>query len=189
MIVAMPLIINIHKIAPKQKNWKTEYFIINSNYFENVNTMLWLLFTKIFIIGIISVWFVTCRHWWRYAILVPLVIELYKLIAMLNDENEFIDEIEFIHTIPIIIPIILFIVFISNRLGYYNKSVVFNQQLTQEIDQLFSELSNFKKESYTRAKTNYKHLLKEKGSLPKEEYLQKLIAIRDGLTPYVKNNP
>lgn len=60
--------------------------------------------------------------------------------------------------------------------------------MTEEIDQLFSELSDFKKENYTEAKIEYQQLKKQKGILSKEAYLQKLIVIRDGLTPSIKNN-
>ncbi len=109
--------------------------------------------------------------------------------ATINDDNRVVDENEFIYSLPITIPIILFLMFIANKLDYYNKSKKLNRQLTQEIDELFSELSSFKKDNYIKAKTAYKNLLHEKAALSKETYLQKLIAIRDGLTPRIKNNP
>lgn len=178
MIIALPLLFYTFKLAPESKIWETEYFIINSNYFENVHIMLWILFIKFLLLGFLIVWFFTCRHWWRYAILVPIIIELNKVIVTLNEENRFLDEYEYIYTLPYTLPIIISLIFLSNKFGYYNKSLNLNQKLTQEIDGVFSELNLAKKENLLNAQNDYKALLETKNKISKEEYLNNLIAIR-----------
>lgn len=182
MIVALPLLFYSYKLAPETKIWETEYFIINSNYFENVHIMLWILFIKFLLLGFLIIWFFTCRHWWRHAILVPIIIELYKVIVSLNEENEFIDDYEFIYSLPYTLPIIIFLILLSNKFGYYNKSLSLNHKLTQEIDVVFSELYSAKKDNLLNAQNDYKALLETKNEISKEEYLNNLIAIRRRLT-------
>lgn len=188
IIIALPFLFYLYKLVPDIPVWETEYFTLSLKYQESIEIFFWLFAKKVLTLSVLMIWFFTCKHWWRYVILFPLIIELYKFIGFIDTEFEFMD-FTFINTLVYSIPICLILIFISNKWGYYNKSKSFNQQLTQEIDQLFSELINFKKESYTMAKIEYKHLLNEKETLSKQDYLQKLIVIRDGLTPSIKNNP
>uniref|UniRef100_UPI00404B8933 hypothetical protein n=1 Tax=Gelidibacter sp. TaxID=2018083 RepID=UPI00404B8933 len=188
IILALPFLFYLYKLSPDVTIWKTKYFTLSTNHQDSIQIFFWLLSKKVLTLSILFIWFFTCKHWWRYIILFPLIIEIYKFLGFLDVELEFMN-VTFINTLVYSIPLCIILIFITNKWGYYNKSKSFNQQLTQEIDQLFSELSNFKKENYTKANTDYKHLLKEKDALSKEDYLQKLIVIRDGLTPSIKNNP
>ena len=71
----------------------------------------------------------------------------------------------------------------------YSSSIKLQQDNSLEIDTLMQELSKFNRETYKTSKIEYEKLKKQKFTLSKEDYLQKLIIIRDGLTPTIKNNP
>lgn len=188
IIIALPFLFYLYRLAPDTPVWKTNYFTLSLKIQDSIEIFFWLFAKKVLTLSVLIIWFFTCRHWWRYAILFPLIIELYKFIGFMDGEIEFMDA-TFLNTLLYSVPVSLLLVFISNKWGYYNRSKKLNRQLTQEIDELFSELSSFKKDNYIKAKTAYKNLLHEKAALSKEAYLQKLIAIRDGLTPCIKNNP
>ena len=65
-----------------------EYFgvKITSNGFKDVNIFIWFVSRKLIVIIFLSLWFITCQHWWKFAIflsdfLVLLVAEERKLQA------------------------------------------------------------------------------------------------------------
>ncbi len=101
--------------------------------------------------------------------------------VVLNDELHYIDEYEYIYSLPLTIPILLLLLFLSKKLNYYSLSKSLNNELNDEIDQLFNELSNFKSEDFKVVKKELKALRHSKKNLDKEDYLKKLIVLRDKL--------
>lgn len=182
IIIALPLLFYLYRLVPNTPVWETKYFTFSYEYMQTAQVFFWLLFIYFLLLGFLIVWFFTCRHWWRYAILVPTIIELYKVSVFLDEKDRFVDKYEFIYTLPYTLPIIFFLIFLSNKFGYYNKSLNLNQKLTEEIDCLFYELHSGAKENLLKAQSDYKALLDIKRELSKEEYLSSLIAIRNRLT-------
>ena len=101
---------------------------------------MWLICTKLLLIISLSVWFITCKHWWRYVILVPLIIELFKLSSIYNDNTIVIDEIEYLYSLPITIPVIVFVIILSNKVGYFSKHHDLSNEINREIESLLKEL-------------------------------------------------
>src|SRR5690606_40543209 len=62
---------------------------------------MWIVTGKIVPLLLILVWFFTCRHWWYHALLVPIAMYIYQIIALFNDDNQFIDEFHLIYLLPI----------------------------------------------------------------------------------------
>uniref|UniRef100_UPI00404AA662 hypothetical protein n=1 Tax=Gelidibacter sp. TaxID=2018083 RepID=UPI00404AA662 len=182
MIIALPLLFYLFHLVPAKPVWETKYFTFIDTHTQTAQIFFWLLFIKLLLLGLLCIWFFTCRHWWRYSILVPIIIELYKVLVFLDDENRYVDEYEFIYSLPYTIPIIILLIFISNKFGYYKKSLNLNQKLTEEIDTIFSELNSVKKDNLLISQNEYKALLSIKKDISKEEYLNQLILLRNNLT-------
>jgi hypothetical protein len=181
IIIALPFVFYLYKLVPETKVWETFFFKIESSYYENIQTFFWTSFTKLLTLFIMFIWFLTCKHWWRYAVLVPIIIEINKLLVILNDELHYIDEYEYIYSLPLTIPILLFLLFLSKKLNYYNWSKSLNNELNDEIDSLLEEMSNFKINDYKVVKKELKALRHGKNNLDKKDYLKKLIVLRDKL--------
>ncbi len=60
-----------------------------------------------------GIWFLTSRNWWKYAILVPFTTFLFQLSGVVNAQLEYIDEFDFWYSLPVVLPILFFIVYIS----------------------------------------------------------------------------
>ena len=71
--------------------------LYDSKYYDNVRIFAWTLMTKILTLIFLSLWFITCKHWWRLVILVPIIIESYKIADILNDDLRYIDDDELRH--------------------------------------------------------------------------------------------
>ena len=189
LILFITALMYAYIFVPNTKTLELPFFTIYSNYYNSVQVFAWTLSSKIILVMTFSLWYITCQYWWRQAILIPLIFSINQLIIVLIDELEYVDRNEFWLSFLVTIPYIFILIFLSKRMNGYSLSKKLQQDISLEIDTLMQELSKFNEEKYKASKIEYQQLKKLKDSLEKEEYLQKLIAIRDRLTPNVKNNP
>ncbi|MBQ0786211.1 MAG: hypothetical protein KBT69_01830 [Oceanihabitans sp.] len=180
LILALPFLFYLYKLAPDTPVWETSWFTLNSGVWESIYLYLWLTFTRLLLVVILSIWFITCKHWWRYVILVPLIIELFKFISVFNNNVSVIDEIEYIYSLPFTIPIILFIIFISKKINYYSKYLDLNNEMNAEIESLLNELEINNDKAMVIE--DFKKLKENKSSLSTEDYKNKLMYLRKHLT-------
>ena len=129
-------------------------------------------------ISFLIIWFVTCKHWWRYVVLAPLIIELFKIRSIFDISTNNIDEIEFLQSLPFTIPVILFIILLSNRLGFFTRYSYLKNDLNQEIDELLDELNILGKRDIITLKEEFENLKNEKSLLNVKEYNDKLLKLR-----------
>jgi hypothetical protein len=113
LLIATPFLFYIYKYAPDEKEWDTIFGTIRANGFSNVHSYMHAVFTKFTFIMLTTIWFLTSNNWWKYAILVPLVMFLFQFIGVFNYELEYIDEFDFWYSLPIIVPIVFFLIYIS----------------------------------------------------------------------------
>lgn len=131
---------------------------------------------KFLIIFFSITWYLTCQHWWKSAILVIITIELLKLITALNVNSKYFDEIDYIISLPITIPIILVLIFVSKKINTYSRSKKLCSKIDTEIDNVFFELQNMDKTQLDFLEKSYK---KAKVNKNKDTYKKQLILIRD----------
>lgn len=141
-LIATPFLFYIYKYAPAESGatWDTIFGTIEAGNFGNVQSYMHALFTKITFVLLTAIWFVTSRNWWKYAILVPLTMFLFQLSGVVNHQIQFIDEFDFFYSIPVIIPILLLLIFISYRIS--RRSAVaedLNADANEEVKRLMSD--------------------------------------------------
>jgi len=133
-IATSPYLFYLYESVPKTKVWNTFLFTYHSGFYENANTAMWILTGKIIPLLFLILWFWTCRHWWYHALLVPIAMYLYQIIALFNDDNQFIDELGLIYLVPVMAVIIPSIYLIRaqmfNKLNDADKSL---QELEDEF--------------------------------------------------------
>lgn len=152
---------------------------IKSYHYEDIATMIYITKMKVYIIVLSVIWYLSSKLWWKSSILVIITIELLKLISAFNPNQQYMDEIEYLSSLPITIPIVLLLIFTSNKINQYNLAKQVRCEIDQEIDDLFFELHSKEKTSVNYLKLNFNKLKSKKHSLDKEEYLKSLIAIRN----------
>lgn len=153
---------------------------IHSFEFDDIASFIYFTKMKILIIMFSIIWFFTCRHWWRSSILVITTIELMKLVSILNFNQEYIDEIEFYTSLPITIPIVLLIIFISKRINAFNLSRNLRSDIDNKINDIFFKLNEEKKSEVENLKNSFINLkMKEKISDDEFGYLNELIEMRN----------
>ncbi|MAN59451.1 MAG: hypothetical protein CMC08_06405 [Flavobacteriaceae bacterium] len=140
-LVTTPFLFYLYKFAPSDApTWNTAIGEIDSGGFNNVQAYLHALVTKITFILLTGIWFLTAQSWWKYAILVPLTMFLFQLAGVLNYKFEYIDEFDFWYSLPIILPILILLMYISYIAGKKsNRSFELKQEVEEEIKKLLSD--------------------------------------------------
>jgi len=141
ILVATPFLFYIYKIAPRDSTeWETIFGTISSGKYQNVSFFFHALFTKVIFVLLTGIWFMTSKNWWKYAILVPFTMFLFQLSAAVNHNIEYIDEFDFWYSLPIILPILFFLIYISVRIGKRSSGEdSLKREVDQEITNIFSD--------------------------------------------------
>lgn len=134
---------------------------------------------KILIIIFTITWYFNCDYWWKHAILVITSIELMKLITAFDDEIKVFDEIDYIFSLPITIPLIMIIIFISYKLNKFNSAQKIKTSLDAEIDSLFFEINDIKEDKVQMINSLFDKIKKTKTNQSRETYLEKLMVLKN----------
>ncbi len=136
LLAITPFLFYLYKYAPADsKIWETSLFTINSKGFSSAQAYIHALFTKITFVTITTLWFITSRHWWKWAILVPLIMFLFQLLGVINYNKKYIDEFDFWFSLPIVIPTVLTIVWIGRELNKTIGDIDLREELEEELEQ------------------------------------------------------
>lgn len=155
------------------------FFEIRSFGFPDTAQLVYYVKMKALILTFALIWYFTCKQWWKSAILVIIAIELAKIVTALNSAEYSLDEIDYITSLPITLPIIIVLYLISYKLNAYNLSMDLHSKIDDEIDAMFYELNGFKNEEVIKFKKELSYVRKFKSRVNDEAYLKKLLAIRN----------
>lgn len=137
IMILTPFLFYLYKIIPASvKTWETPFFTIETNGFNSVQIFIHALFTKLTFVISFSVWFLTCKYWWRWVLLVPLTMFLFQLTGVVNQNISYIDEYDFWYSLPVTIPVIISLVYIRNKMKFYSTGLDLKEQIDQEINSL-----------------------------------------------------
>ncbi len=83
VIIVLPFIFYTYKLIPADvKVFENSFFRLETIYYIDLQTFFWTSSIKLLTLSIMFIWFLTCKHWWRYAIIVPIIIEMNKLLVV-----------------------------------------------------------------------------------------------------------
>lgn len=186
IIFVTPFLFFLYTISPQNTTeWKTRLFYLNLCHTgDDVNTTLWYFSYKLLFIVFFILWFITCKHWWRYVLLVALLVELHKIIGLYYELNGVSAHYKFYYSFFMGVPLIIILFILSKKLNYYSLSKSINKQIDDEINVLMKHVSNYKTEDYKAYKKKLTLLRKEKTKLDKKEYLIQLIKLREDFALY-----
>jgi hypothetical protein len=131
----------LYKYAPADSPvWETPFGTITANGFGNAQSFIHAVFTKITFVVLTGMWFLTAKNWWKYSILIPFTLFLFQLLGVLNYELQYMDMFDFWYSLPLIVPILMFMMYISYRISKRaGDSRVHKSELDEEIKNLWSD--------------------------------------------------
>ncbi|MBC9797269.1 hypothetical protein IBL28_14940 [Sinomicrobium sp. FJxs] len=103
LIAVSPFIFYLYKGFPETKTWETYFFTLKSLNYSSVYAAGWNFVNKFVPLYLLLLWFLTCRHWWKYIILIPMTLFIFQLFSVLNSSIRYVDEMEIYWLIPVIL--------------------------------------------------------------------------------------
>lgn len=135
LLVITPFLFYIYKYAPADSDtWETALFTIKSGGFRTVQGFMHQLISKAIFVLITTLWFITSRDWWKWAILVPLIMFLFQLSGVVNYQIDYIDKFDFWYALPVITPIIIILIWISHELNKVVGDLDLKDEIENEIE-------------------------------------------------------
>jgi hypothetical protein len=179
LIIITPILFFIYNLIPQNiKVIETYYFALEAGYYETINAIVWQLSLKFLSSTIFILWFLTCKHWWRYFLLISIAFELYKLYSVLNEIFS-TEPLQLANASKFILIIMMLLLLISYKMNYFSFKKSFSQELNFEIDNLLIDLSKFKSKNYKKFKSKFVNIKDAKLNYSEREYLKLLIELRE----------
>jgi magnesium-transporting ATPase (P-type) len=119
LLAIIPYLFSLYESVPRQKTWSTFLFTYDSKVWEDANLVMWILTSKAVPLFILLLWFFTNRHWWYHALLVPIVMYIYQIFNLFNEDQGNLDESQIIYLLPIMAAVIPSIYLIRAKM--FNK--------------------------------------------------------------------
>ena len=134
LIITIPYLLYIHqKIPDKLENIDTFLGVIKGGYYKRVQTYIYMFLSKFVPLSLLIIWFVTNKHWWVHALIIPMSVYLFQLISVINDSENYVDEVDFIYTVPITAIIFVILYFIRSKLAIYIGAVDLKREMDENM--------------------------------------------------------
>lgn len=135
LVVLTPYLLYIHQNFPKeQSEFNTIFGTVKAGaYYGGIQHYLYFLLAKFVPFFLFLIWFLTCKHWWVHAILIPLSIYFFQFISVINDNEELVDEIDFIYAVPITLAIVIILYVIRSKLAVFISAVDLKKEMDEKM--------------------------------------------------------
>ena len=106
LLIFTPYLLYVHQNIPESiENYQTFLGTIKGGYYGKVQTYIYFLLAKFVPLALLTIWFLTNKHWWVHAIIIPISVYLFQLISVINDSEAFVDEVDFKVVLYVKIPL------------------------------------------------------------------------------------
>jgi hypothetical protein len=134
IVITIPYLLYFYKSIPSDiENLETFIGTVKSGYYSSVQSFLYNFFSKLVPLLLLLIWFLTNKHWWVHAIIIPISVYLFQLISVINDSEDFVDEVDFIYTVPIAVIIIVILYFIRSKMAIYILAVDLKKEMDENM--------------------------------------------------------
>ena len=161
---------------------------VYKNGFMNVRAYIWVLMQKLIVLIPITLWFLSCQHWWKYAILSPIILYSYQFWESMQDVPN-IDAAGNIRAFPAIFFVVLILLALSKTIKYRVEILTMYEHLLGEIDDLMNNpdfIANNRPYKKFRRFTELKEEIAREANTKKQ--LMRLILLREELLKHLQTN-
>ena len=175
LILSLLLLDKLHVFAPDDKTWDLGFITMGSFEFQSVFIFLWFTMLKITSFLALTIWFLTSRYWWKYFLLIPIIIVSYQIIGTFNVNVRFINENEIMQALPLLLPVMLFLIFLSIKINNFTKVEKLKNKIKVKTFKVISFLAHQEdEEGNNQIKVDLARLMESKSAYKADDYLKEL---------------
>lgn len=182
---SVPVLDNFFIFLPKGVNIVDLYFFkYELDYWKDFFTFIWFVSQRVTLLLSLSIWFIINRAWWKYSLLIPISILILQLIEAVNPNARQIVEHELINGVIILTVMLIMLVFIIRKVGYYFLVLELERNTGNLINIITKKISDESNQNVNLYK-KLNDLMKNKDQMELESYLKQLNEIKKNI--YEKN--
>lgn len=134
IIIILPYFLYFNKNIPLEiVDLDTFLGTIHGGYYKSASVAIYWFFSKFVPFFLLFIWFITCKHWWAHAVLIPLSVYFFQLISVINDSMEYVDEVSFIYAVPITLAIVIILYVIRSKLAIFISAVDLKKEMDEKM--------------------------------------------------------
>ena len=134
LIISTPYFLYLYRAIPYElENYESFFGTINGGYYEKAQSYVYTFFGKFVPFLLLIIWFITNKHWWVHALIIPITVYLFQLISVINDGELYYDEVEFIYTVPIAVIIIVILYFLRSTMSTYIQALDLKKEMDENM--------------------------------------------------------
>lgn len=134
LIILSPYLLYFYQSVPGDiENWDTIFGSIKGGYYQTAQMFIYTLLSKFVPLLLLFIWFITNKTWWVHALIIPITVYLFQLIAVINDSELYMDEVEFIYTVPFLVVIFVILYFIRSKISIYIQAVDLKKEMDENM--------------------------------------------------------
>jgi len=134
LIISTPYLLYIYNSVPQDTDLLDTIFgNIKKGQYPSVQVYIFYFFQKFVPLLLLIIWFLTNKHWWVHAIIIPISMYLFQLISIINDSEQYIDEVEFIYSVPITVIIMVILYFIRSKMSIYITAIDLKKEMDENM--------------------------------------------------------
>ncbi|MEB8329184.1 hypothetical protein OO009_07435 [Flavobacteriaceae bacterium KMM 6897] len=144
ILLFIPSLYFMEMLIPKGvQTYQLGWLEIHDFGFNDVNMFFWYVNLKLCVLLPLMIWFISCKNWWRYSILVPVILTTYQLWELVqNPTSTKADQFELLMALPAILFIVGLLLFSSYFINYRYKIFDVYLDITNEINDIVGQLSS-----------------------------------------------
>lgn len=135
LIISTPYLLYIYRAIPDELEvYKTLFdFEIKGGYYIYAQSYVYTFYGKFVPFLLLIIWFITNKHWWVHALVIPITVYLFQIISVVNDSELYYDEVEFIYTLPIAVIIIVILYFLRTKMSIYIHALDLKKEMDKDM--------------------------------------------------------
>tara|TARA_R110002050_G_scaffold16019_2_gene49086 strand:+ start:183483 stop:184697 length:1215 start_codon:yes stop_codon:yes gene_type:complete len=137
-----------------------------------IKFFVWFVGFKMSLLVLLTIWFVTTKQIWRYAILINIAVVAFQILEIFRD-TKYLDEKEILYALPIIIPLLILIYFLARWVKYKSKTQIINEIISGRINQIIETLHQLNAEK-NELIMELQELKSNQHTMPEQIYYEKL---------------
>lgn len=103
----------VYDLVPNNGKLSILGFEISNHGFDHASMFLWSMSYKVSTLVLVTICYFTQRKWWRFALLLPILLFIYEIRSLLNPDRDFMVEHEIIEALPLLLVLLLTLVGLS----------------------------------------------------------------------------
>tara|TARA_R110000868_G_scaffold4211_13_gene26627 strand:- start:32733 stop:33950 length:1218 start_codon:yes stop_codon:yes gene_type:complete len=171
-LIAIPFMIFSFKLVPDEAESIIFGLYEGTETPTKIKFFVWFVGFKMSILVLLTIWFVTTKQIWRYAILINIAVVAFQILEIFRD-TRYLDEKEILYALPIILPLLLLIYFLARWVKYKSKAEILNEIISDRINQIIEILHHLNAEK-NELIMELQELKSNQHTMPEKMYFEKL---------------